>query len=155
MRRTLALLIIVMGLTFAVSAQAEPDGGMGHGCGHGKEMERDGKHDSGPGWKETLTDEQKLKVDKMHLELKKETGLLEARLGVEKAELAGLLVKDAADMKAIQKRLDEMARIKRDMMEKKYRHMLDVRAILTPEQRVSFDMGVLKMAGDGRDRMGH
>lgn len=116
-----------------------------------------------PAWKKTLTDEQKLKADKMHLELKRVMGVLDARADVKEAELNALITQDDPDTKAIQATINDLMDIRKEMMTKKYDHILDMRSILTPEQRLSFDLGhVSGMGGmggkggkDGKHQGGH
>jgi len=140
---------VIMGLSFSTAPTASADmGGKPHAMA--AHHERDYGHD-GPEWKDTLTEEQRSKADMMHLELEKSLSLLEAGLMVRKAELANLLVAEKPDTKAVTRKIGEIVEIKREMMEKKYGHMMEMRGILTPEQRVSFDMGVLKkVAGDDK-----
>lgn len=136
----LSMIILMAGATFA-SAQM---GGMEHGAdmkmekmehheGHGKEA---------PRWKQTLTEDQKTKSDRMHLELKKAMSVLEAKVKLKEAELNGMVTKDRPDTNAIHGKITEIAELKKEMMTKKYDHILEMRSILTPEQRLSFDIGL-------------
>jgi len=86
----------------------------------------------------------------MHLELKRAMGILEAKANLKEAELNGLITQDDPDTKAIQSNISDIMEIKKEMMLKKYDHILDMRSILTPEQRLSFDLGhVSGMGGKG------
>jgi Spy/CpxP family protein refolding chaperone len=107
-----------------------------------------------PGWKETLTEEQKMKADKMHLELKKAMSILEAKTNLKEAELNDLITQDNPDTKAIQSNINDIMEIKKEMMIKKYDHMVEMRTILTPEQRLSFDLGLSSGMG-GMHQKGH
>jgi Spy/CpxP family protein refolding chaperone len=111
--------------------------------GHGK-----GLHDASC-WMETLTDEQKAKAAKMRLEFKKVKSLLKAQITVKKVELATLVTQDSPDQNAINKKIDEILDLKREKMRKKYAFKVAMRSMLTPEQRVSFDMHLLKKALHG------
>lgn len=117
----------------------------GHGMGMGMET---------PSWKETLTDEQKMKADKMHLELKKAMSILEAKANLKEAELNDLITQDNPDTNAIQSNISDIMEIKKEMMIKKYDHMVEMRSILTPEQRLSFDLGLSSGMG-GMHQEGH
>ena len=112
---------------------------------------RHGRHRTGhlfgSPWKETLTDEQKVQVDKMHLALKKSLNVPKAKLNVKKAELNNLVVKDNPDKKSINQKIDEILELKREIMRKKYDHKVEMRSMLTPEQQVSFDMKLLTTSG--------
>jgi len=107
-----------------------------------------------PAWKESLTEEQKMKADKMHLELKKAMSILEAKANLKEAELNGLITQDNPDTKAIQSNINDIMEIKKEMMIKKYDHMVEMRTILTPEQRLSFDLGLSSGMG-GMHQKGH
>ena len=115
--------------------------------GHGMGMET-------PSWKETLTEEQKMKADKMHLELKKAMSILEAKANLKEAELNDLITQDNPDTKAIHSNISDTMEIKKEMMIKKYDHMVEMRTILTPEQRLSFDLGLSSGMG-GMHQKGH
>jgi Spy/CpxP family protein refolding chaperone len=117
-------------------------GMMGHGMGH----------PFGSHWKETLTDEQKMQADQMHLALKKAISVPNAQLNVKKAELNKLMVHESPDIKTIHRKIDEILELKRKIMRKKYEHMVEMRGMLTPEQRVSFDMKLVEMAGHKKGR---
>jgi zinc resistance-associated protein len=102
-------------------------------------------------WKETLTDSQKTQLEKLHLAMKKDTSVLRAELGVKKAELKALALKDNPDTQAISRKTDEIMGIKKELMQKRIGHLIEVRKVLTPEQRVSFDSAVMS----GREGHGH
>jgi len=93
-----------------------------------------------PKWMSSMTDDQKARMDDMHLKLGKEMGLLEARLDVKEAELKNLVTQDSPDKKAVSKKIDEIMDLKKEMMTKRYDHVMELRGILTPDQRRSFDM---------------
>ncbi|MEE8328809.1 MAG: periplasmic heavy metal sensor [Thermodesulfovibrionia bacterium] len=144
------VLVSILMLTVTLPASARMCKTMEHGKSG---MMCQGKKDHGMGhlfgstWKETLTDEQKMKVDKMHLALKKSTSVLKAKLKVNKIELSILIVKGNPDKKAIYQKIDDILELKREIMRKKYDHKIEMRDILTPEQRVSFDMKQVEKAG--------
>jgi Spy/CpxP family protein refolding chaperone len=151
-----ALSILV--LVVAVPVSAKMSERMEHGKSsmkHHAMMGREKGHLFGSPWKETLTDEQKMRADKMHLELKKATSVPKALLNVKKAELNKLVVNKNPDIKAIHRKIDEILELKREIMRKKYEHMVEMRGMLTSEQRVSFDMKLLEMAGHKKGRGQH
>ncbi len=106
----------------------------------------------GHSWKKTLTDDQKAQIERMHLTLKKDTSVLKAQLGVKKAELKGLLLKDTPDVKAIDQKMNEVTGLKKEIMQKRINHIIELRKILTPDQRVSFDSAIMNA---NRHRWGH
>lgn len=124
--------------------------GMMMGGGMGQGMRGGMGHVFGDHWKSALTGEQKLAIDRMHRDLKKELSVLEARIRLEKVELAALLTEDEPDRKAIDEKIEKIAELKKEEMRKKYNHKLEMRAALTPEQRVSFDMDLMRKAGRGK-----
>jgi Spy/CpxP family protein refolding chaperone len=112
--------------------------------GHGK-----GMHEASC-WMKSLTAEQKATGAKLRLEFKKVKSLLKAKITVKKVELAILVTQDSPDQNAIDKKINEILELKREKMRKKYAFKVDMRSILTPEQRVSFDMHLLKKAQHGK-----
>lgn len=136
----LSLIILMAGATFA-SAQM---GGMEQGSDMKMEKteHHEGRGEEAMRWKQTLTEDQKMKADKMHLELKKAMEVLTAKVKLKEAELNAMVTKDKPDTNAIHGKINEIAELKKEMMTKKYDHILEMRAMLTPEQRVSFDLGI-------------
>lgn len=108
-----------------------------------------------PRWKATLTTEQRQKMGRMHLALSKTLVSLKAQKKVKKAELKLLLVQDKTSTKSIHRKIDEILAIKRQIMRKRYEHLLDMRNLLTPEQRVSFDLGLIRKSGHRRYHKRH
>lgn len=104
---------------------------------HGKQVL--GKH-----WKESLTDKQRITIDKMHLELSKKKSALIAKMALAKTELALLATKEVPSMSAINKKIDQIVRLKRRSLRLRYTHVIEMRKQLTKDQRVSYDMGVLR-----------
>ncbi len=139
-----AVLVVLM-VTPVTTANA---GGYHHGK-HGKGAHGAGHHTAkrlGPHWKETLSDEQRAKLDKLHLDFAREKLPLKANVRRTKVEIALLVTQDKQDKKAIEKQLDAMLQLKRQIKLKKYAYLAATRNILTAEQRVSFDMDVMHRA---------
>jgi Spy/CpxP family protein refolding chaperone len=134
----------MLALSQQVSAQMDMGGGGMTGGGHMPGM-MGGQCPNCPAperpkWMSSMTDDQKAKMDAMHLKLGKEMGLLEARLDVKEAELKNLVTQDSPDKKAVSKKIDEIMDLKKEMMTRRYDHVMELRGILTSEQRMSFDM---------------
>lgn len=148
LKTIIAVTIVCAALASAGAVRAE--GGMHDGPDRGK-----GGHECRlkQSWKETLTDAQKSQLERLHLDMKKETSVLRAELGVKKAELKALTLRDNPDTQAIGRKTDEIMGIKKELMQKRVNHIIEVRKVLTPEQRVSFDSAV--MSGPGGWRHGH
>ncbi|GJL63475.1 MAG: hypothetical protein NPIRA04_21290 [Nitrospirales bacterium] len=135
------------------------------GKGHGKEHEYatkshhgemkhgKGRHDVSC-WTETLTEEQKSKASKMRLEYKKVKFLVKAKMKVKKVELATLVTQDSPDQSAIEQKIEELLKLKKEKLQKKYAYKVALRSLLTSEQRVFFDMQMLKKAVHGKKHGG-
>ena len=72
---------------------------------------------------------------------------------MKQAELDKLLLADKPDKKAIYKKIDEIEAVKTQIKKMKVSHKLEVRALLTPDQRVAFDKQHSK-CGKRFDKMG-
>ncbi len=131
-----------------VPASAETHDGEGRGKG-GYERQCGLRHS----WKETLTEAQLSQIERLHLAMKKEMSVLRAELGVKKAEMKALTLRDTPDTQAIDRKTDEIMGIRKEIMRKRISHVIEVRKVLTPEQRVSFDSAV--MSGPHGWRRGH
>jgi Spy/CpxP family protein refolding chaperone len=147
-----ALLGTGIGLTGPALADEHGMHGMGemHGKGHGMYS-----HHGGGGWKASLTDEQSKQIDKLRLDYKQKAYLLKARIKQAKIELAMLITTDSPKQKDIDKKIDEILKLKGEKMRLKAAHKISVRKLLTEEQRVQFDLHVLNKAYDGKQGKGH
>lgn len=86
-----------------------------------------------------LTDEQKEKIDELRIPHMKNMQELRADVKVYKAELGKLMQAEKPDMGAINSKIDEISKVKSDIMKEHAKHKQDVRALLTDEQRIYFD----------------
>jgi hypothetical protein len=57
-------------------------------------------------------------------------------------------------MNAINKKIDELTKLKNDKMKEKYKYLAAKRKVLNAEQQVRFDMHVIKKAMHGKGK-GH
>ncbi len=140
-----AALALGLALAMSLPAFAQMGGrGMGGMAGGGMPGMEGGPAkcplEKGPMWLSTLSTEQRAKMDAMHLALRKEMSVLEAEVGLREAELKNLITRETPDKKAVSQKIDEIIGLKKEMMTKKYDHVMELRGILTPEQRTSFDM---------------
>ena len=87
-----------------------------------------------------LTDDQKLKMEKMETSHQKELLQLRNQKCEKESHLKTLEFSDNADLGAINKTIDEIGALKVDMMKKCAAHKQEVRKILTDEQRLQFDL---------------
>ena len=137
------------GLTLTAPAMADQ---------HGKQMHGKGMGQHAGDWKATLSDEQRNQLAGLKLEYKKQAIPLKLKIKQAKVELALLITSDKPDDSRIDKKIDEITKLKNQKMRLKARHKIAVRKLLTAEQRVYFDMKILKKAARGKGghgRRGH
>ena len=138
-----------MGMTGSALADEHGMGGM-HGSGHGMYS-----HHGGGGWKATLSDEQSKQIDKLRLEYKQKTYPIKAKIQAAKIELAMLMMADAPKQKDIDKKIDEIIKLKGEKMRLKVAHKISIRKLLSEEQRVQFDLHLLNKAYGYGGKKGH
>jgi len=112
----------------------------GHGSCHGQGKSRL----FGPSWKTSVSPEQQAALDRLHVAYAKAKMPLKAQAKAIKLELTALALQDEPDTGAINAKIDELLALKRTMMIGKYEYVAAQRKLLTPEQRVSFDLDVIK-----------
>ncbi len=142
---TLLTSALVTGSLFLVTPVTASQHGMMHGKGGHHGMSH-GSH----GWKATLTEEQQQQVDKIKLDYKKKVLPIKAKIKQAKVDLALLVTADKPDQKAINKKIDEISKLKSEKMRAKAEKRIAVRKILNDKQRVKFDLHVLKKASKGK-----
>ena len=152
------ILYIAIGLMFFSTASisvAEPHAGHGnsmkggHGQMHvGKAGHKKNKHKKGgtfsPHWVKTLTEEQKISFDKMHLVVGQFEAVQRAKMKMLKAELNVLAAKSTNNKPAIYAKIDEILDVKKAIMRNRFDHIAEMRRELTEQQKISYDMGLLK-----------
>ncbi len=132
-------------LAFSTLSYAESRGGvqvhnaMTRGHGGAKMGHNAGHH----GWKASLSKSQLEKVEAMHLGLSRDMAPLKAELAFKRAELKNMVTAVAPDMAAMKVKIKEVSAISAKMMEKRYSHIIRMRKILTPKQRLSFDLELI------------
>ena len=159
---TLGILLTTVGISIPLLATADPSSHhMGYGGMHEGRMMHDGSmggygpgHGSGHSWKTSLTDEQRKKVDKLRLAYKQEKYLLKAKLKQAKVEFALLITEDKPSKSSIDKKIDQIIKLKKEKLRLKADHKINVRKQLSEDQRVQFDLAVLKKMSKGKHRKG-
>ena len=106
-------------------------------------------------WRDTLTDEQRAKLAKLKLEHMKVQAPVKAKIKTVKVELALLVTSDKPDIAAVNKKTDELTKLKNSKMKEKYRYITAKRKLLNDEQKVLFDMHVIKKAMKGKYKGRH
>jgi Spy/CpxP family protein refolding chaperone len=86
-----------------------------------------------------LTQEQTKKMDDLRIAHMKEVTPLKRQIDEKKARINTLTVAEKPDMAAINQAIDELGAIKMQLLKKKAQFHQDIRALLTPEQKVLFD----------------
>ena len=86
-----------------------------------------------------LTSEQTSKIQKLQLNFQKEMLKSRTHLQTKQLELQTLL-NDNAEEKTIDAKIDEIAKIRTELMKKGISHRREVRKILTDEQKAYFDL---------------
>ncbi len=92
------------------------------------------------GWQDSLSPDQRAKLESMHLEIKRNMGPLKAELAFRKAELKNMVTSKKPDMLAIKRKIKEIGALRNNIMVKRYSHIVAMRKILSPDQRRSFDI---------------
>lgn len=138
-----------IGLTTA--AWADPGPGMMYGGGRHMGM-HGGQDGCGPSWKDTLTDEQRAALAKLKLDYLKVKAPIKAKIKNLKVELALLVTTDKPDTNAINKKIDELTKLKNDKLKEKYKYIAAKRKVLNAEQQVLFDMRVMQKAMHGKGK---
>jgi Spy/CpxP family protein refolding chaperone len=87
-----------------------------------------------------LTDDQKKKIKELRTPLNKEILPLRNQLAEKRAHLKTLQIAEKVDMKSINNTIDEMSQLQSQIIKKEAAHTQAIRAILTDDQRIAFDM---------------
>lgn len=97
-------------------------------------------------WRASLSDEQAKKIDALRLGYMQKTTPLKTRIKQARIDLALLISTDEPEDRLIEKKIDEIVKLKAEKMRFKTDHQIAVRKLLTAEQRVNFDIKLLKKA---------
>jgi len=150
MKRISSTLLGIILFTSGMGLIVQPVMASSHGCGKHHCM-----HKGHKAWMGTLNEKQQKKIDKLHLDYKKKKLLLKAQLKQAKVELALLITSGSPKKSDTDKKIDEILKLKKEKMSLKVDHKIEVRSVLNEEQRVKFDMHVLKKAYRGKHRCKH
>lgn len=157
----LSALILLFALTggFDMVQADQPGGGYdmhGHGkCIHGG-ARSGGSLIYGEDWRESLSDEQKNQLDRLHVAYAKTKMPLKVRMQALQLELTVLATATTPDKEATNAKIDALLEIKREALRAKYAYIAAQRQLLTPDQQISFDMQMIHKAMHGkRGKGGH
>jgi len=138
MKAKVLVLSMLMGISVVIFAQP-PGAGKRMAPFHGKKGEV-GMQNRGPANGLNLTDVQKEAFKKGMLALQKQLQPLRNELGEAEARQKTLSTVDKPDMGAINKNIEKIGDLKTEMAKLQVKHHLDMRAQLTAEQKLKFDM---------------
>jgi hypothetical protein len=131
-----------------------------HGGGHSKHGHKScglrgredcGKHLLGDCWKRTLSVPQKARLDQIHANHAKIKAPLKARIEALKVDLAVMATAPQPGKAAIDAKIEELMRLKGQMLGAKYGYIAAQRQVLAPPQQVSFDMETIHRAMHGKE----
>ena len=97
-----------------------------------------------------LTEQQTDQIHTLKTEAEAEMLPLETKLKTKQAELKELMVAEKPSQRAINSKIDEIGNLQTTIQKKRIGHRLEVRSLLTDEQKVWFD----RMDGAKRGRRG-
>ncbi|TNF91844.1 MAG: periplasmic heavy metal sensor [Gammaproteobacteria bacterium] len=106
-------------------------------------------------WKNTLTEAQQQQVAKLKLDFKKQVLPIKAKIKQARIELAMLTTANKPDQNTIDKKIDEILKLKGEKIHAKAKLRVEIRKVLNEAQRVKFDLYVLKKASHGKKRYHH
>lgn len=86
-----------------------------------------------------LTDEQKTGIENLRTAHFRKAELIRAEIGEKQARLNTLRLAEKQDEKAIDKTIDEVSKLRGDLMKERESHRREVKALLNDEQKVWFD----------------
>jgi Spy/CpxP family protein refolding chaperone len=96
------------------------------------------------GWAKTLTQSQLEQLEHMHHQLDDDLAPHKKREAQALAELNAMTIREDADIADIHAKIAELMAAKTQIMRQRYEHLVEMRRVLTDEQKVGYDEGVLK-----------
>lgn len=97
-----------------------------------------------PAWTKTLTQSQREQFEHMHHQLDDDQAPHKKREAQALAELNAMTIREDADVAEVNAKIDELMAAKTQIMRLRYEHLIEMRRVLTDEQKVGYDKGVLK-----------
>ena len=154
---TTMLVLFAMLLSFNAMSQPEFQGRMKHQKGEMLHQQRGGEEGKMmKAEKLGLSDEQKERAKEIHLASAKAVKPLLDQLRELKAHHQTLVTAESANLKAINKSIDEISSVEAKIAKEKAKFHQEFRSILTEEQRMKFDqMKPMGFQGRHRGMQGH
>lgn len=111
---------------------------------HDQDGQEQGLAQNATHWSKTLTEPQRTQVDRMHHALDRILEPLKANEEQAHKQLNRLTIKDDITQPEINQTIDKLMTIKNTILRHRHAHLVEMRMILTDEQRVSYDAALLK-----------
>ena len=143
MKAKVLMLVALMGLTTVIVAQPAENGKKDFRFVEGKEMRMKGHKEMAQSL--NLTDAQKESFKKTTIAVQKELQPLRNQLGEAEAHQKTLVTAEKPDLGAINKNIEKIGALRIEMAKIQTKHHVEMRAQLTDEQRLKFDMMHEKM----------
>ena len=86
---------------------------------------------------------QKNAINQMHHKLHADQASAKAKEAQTLKELNEMTIRENADLKAINAKIDELMLAKKNIMRLRYAHLVEMRKILSDEQKIEYDKAVL------------
>jgi Spy/CpxP family protein refolding chaperone len=86
---------------------------------------------------------QKNAIDEMHHKLHVDQASAKAKEAQTLKELNAMTIREKADLTAINAKIDELMAAKKEIMRLRYDHLVEMRKILSEEQKIKYDQAVL------------
>jgi Spy/CpxP family protein refolding chaperone len=143
MSAKILMLIALVGVTTALVAQPGEKGKKELRPAEGKEVRMKERKDMAQGL--NLTDVQKESFKKTTIAVQKQLQPLRNELGEAEAHQRTLVTADKPDLAAISKNIEKIGALRVEMAKIQTKHQVEMRAQLTDEQRLKFDLRHEKM----------
>jgi Spy/CpxP family protein refolding chaperone len=138
MRAKVLILVALMGISAVLAAQPNENGQKK--SFHRADREFMDKERRGPAYVLNLTEEQKEAFKQSMLAMQKQLQPIRNDLGEAEAHQKTLMTVEKPDMAAINKNIEKIGALKIEIAKIEAKHHQDMRARLTDEQRLKFDM---------------
>lgn len=149
MKQKLLIALVAIFVLAGISSTAQNQQGQTKPCcPQGQQM-----HPGGGCGIPNLTDEQLKKMEPLRLDFQKKSMEIKNQIKVKEAQLVTVTTGDKINKDEAYKIIDEISVLKANLQKAKLDHRLAVRAILTPEQQLAFDMHGMK--GGKKHGQGH
>ena len=145
------LMALIAFFAVTISTAQTQQGQPKAGCGQGMQMHQGG---GGCNCIPNLTDEQMKKMEPLKLAFHQKKFDIHNQIKAKEAQLIVVTTGDKINKEEAYKLIDEIAALKASLEKAQFDHRMAVRALLTPEQQLAFDMHVAKGGDKCGDKKG-